>query len=117
MQLQTFRGTSAAIKMQCPQFRRSFSWKSKGDFFGIFEDPLCFHSLCCAIVKKGSFGVHKIPTKGQLISKAIYSLLTSPKKRMDEFVLFASFHSTANKSNSSVHLENLRLANLPFDLI
>ena len=27
--------------------------------------------------------------KGQLISKAIYGLLTSPKKRTDEFVLFA----------------------------
>ena len=27
--------------------------------------------------------------KGQLISKAIYGLLTSPKTRTDEFVLFA----------------------------
>ena len=40
--------------------------------------------------------------KGQLISKAIYGLLTSPKKRTDEFVLFAFLLFTANKSNSSV---------------
>ena len=42
------------------------------------------------------------PAKGQLISKAIYGLLTSPKKRTDEFVLFAFLLFTANKSNSSV---------------
>ena len=41
--------------------------------------------------------------KGQLISKAIYGLLTSPKKQTDEFVLFAFLLFTANKSNSSVH--------------
>ena len=41
-------------------------------------------------------------TKGQLISKAIYNLLTSPKNRTDEFVLFAFLLFTANKSNSSV---------------
>ena len=41
--------------------------------------------------------------KGQLISKAIYGLLTSPKQRTDEFVLFAFLLFTANKSNSSVH--------------
>ena len=40
--------------------------------------------------------------KGQLISKAIYGLLTSPKKRTDEFVLFAFLLFTANKSNSYV---------------
>ena len=39
----------------------------------------------------------------QLISKAIYGLLTSPKKRMDELVLLAFLLFTANKSNSSVH--------------
>ena len=36
-------------------------------------------------------------SKGQLISKAIYGLLTSPKKRTDEFVLFAFLLCTANK--------------------
>ena len=41
-------------------------------------------------------------TKGQLISKPIYDLLTSPKKRTDEFDLFAFLLFTANKSNSSV---------------
>ena len=40
--------------------------------------------------------------KGQLISKAIYGLLTSPKKRTDEFVLFAFLLFMANKSNLSV---------------
>ena len=40
--------------------------------------------------------------KGQLISKPIYGLLTSPKKQTDEFDLFAFLLFTANKSNSSV---------------
>ena len=40
--------------------------------------------------------------KGQLISKAIYCLLTSPKKQTNEFVLFALLLFMANKSNSSV---------------
>ena len=39
---------------------------------------------------------------GQLILKAINSLLFSPKKRTEEFVLFAFLLFTANKSNSSV---------------
>ena len=43
-----------------------------------------------------------VEAKGQLISKAIYGLLTSPKKRTDEFVLFAFLLFTANKSNSSI---------------
>ena len=43
-----------------------------------------------------------IPTKGQLVSKAIHGLLTSPKKRTDEFDLFAFLLFTANKTNSSV---------------
>ena len=43
-----------------------------------------------------------IKNKGQLISKATYGLLTSPKKRTDEFVLFAFLLFTANKSNLSV---------------
>ena len=40
--------------------------------------------------------------KGQLISKAIYGLLTSPKTQTDEFVLFPFLLFTVNKSNSSV---------------
>ena len=43
-----------------------------------------------------------VGTKDQLISKPIYDLLTSPKKRTDEFDLFALLLFTANKSNSSV---------------
>ena len=42
-------------------------------------------------------------TKGQLILKPIYDLLTSLKKRTDEFDLLAFLLITANKSNSSVH--------------
>ena len=34
--------------------------------------------------------------KGQLISKAIYGLLTSPKKRTDEFDVFAMMSKKAN---------------------
>ena len=40
--------------------------------------------------------------KGQLISKAIYGLLTSPKNRTEEFVLFAFLLIMANTSNLSV---------------
>ena len=43
-----------------------------------------------------------LTAKGQLISKPTYGLLTSPKKRTDEFDLFAFLLFTANKSNSSV---------------
>ena len=48
------------------------------------------------------FKMGEAPAKGQLISKAIYGLVTSPKKRTDEFVLFAFLLFTANKSNSSI---------------
>ena len=41
--------------------------------------------------------------KGQLISKADWRGIDSPKKQTDEFVLFALLLFTANKSNSSVH--------------
>ena len=40
--------------------------------------------------------------KGQLISKADWRPIDSPKKRTDKFVLFAFLLFTANKSNSSV---------------
>ena len=40
--------------------------------------------------------------KGQLVSKAIYDLLTSLKELTDKFVLFAFLLFTAIKSNSSV---------------
>ena len=40
--------------------------------------------------------------KGQLISKAIYGLITSPKKRTDKFDLFAFLLFTANKKKSFV---------------
>ena len=40
--------------------------------------------------------------KGQLISKAGWRAIDSPKKQTDEFVLFAFLLFMANKSNSSV---------------
>ena len=40
--------------------------------------------------------------KGQLISKADWRAIDSPKKRTDDFFLFAFLLFTANKSNSSV---------------
>ena len=42
-------------------------------------------------------------SEGQLFSKVIYGLLTSPKKQTDEFVLFAVLLFTENKSNSFIH--------------
>ena len=41
-------------------------------------------------------------SKGQLILKADWRAIDSPKKRTDEFILFAFLLFTANKSNSSV---------------
>ena len=38
-------------------------------------------------------------SNGRLTSKAIYSLLTSPPKKTDEFALFAFLLFTENKSN------------------
>ena len=55
--------------------------------------------------------------KGQLISKAIYGLLTSPKKWKDEFVLLFYSSWQTNRICPFVFWENLRLANLLFDLI
>ena len=52
------------------------------------------------IFQKSSADQH---TKGQLISKAIYGLITSPKKQTDEFDLFAMKSKKANKTNLSVH--------------
>ena len=45
---------------------------------------------------------NKETTKGHLISKANWRAMNSPKKRTDEFVLFAFLLFTAKKSNSSV---------------
>ena len=44
----------------------------------------------------------KQPAKGQLILKADWRAIDSPKKRTDEFVLFAFLLFTANKSNSYI---------------
>ena len=63
------------------------------------------------IIQKLDFFNHKfmyildftVLPKGQLISKADWRAIDSPKKWTDEFVLFAFLLFTANKSNSSVH--------------
>ena len=62
-----------------------------------------------------TFKGHLTPSKGQLISKAMYGLLTSPQKRTDEFVLFASRQT--NQIGPLVFWENLRLAYLLFGFI
>ena len=50
----------------------------------------------------------KTMTKGQLISKADWHAIDSPKKQTDEFVLFVFLLFTTNKSNVSVRFwENL----------
>ena len=48
------------------------------------------------------FGIVLSVRKGQSISKADWRAINSPKKRTDEFVLFAFLLFTANRSNSSV---------------
>ena len=56
--------------------------------------------------------------KGQLISKVIYGLLTSPKKQTDEFVMFAFLLSRqSNQIRPFNFWENLLLANLLFEFI
>ena len=49
-----------------------------------------------------SFSTILMWTKGQLISKADWRAIESPKKQTDEFVLFAFLLFKANKSNSPV---------------
>ena len=56
------------------------------------------------------------PAKGQLISKVDWRAIDSPKKRMDEFVLFA-FLLFTNQICPFVFWENLRRANLLFGSI
>ena len=51
------------------------------------------------LIKLPFFFFNLTLSKGQLISKAIYGLLTFPKKRTDKFVLFALLLFTANKSS------------------
>ena len=69
-------------------------------WFQIFNDQ-CGSVLSISVAVLDS--VYTIQSKGQLILKAIYTLLTSPKKQTDELVLFAFLLFMANKSNSFVH--------------
>ena len=55
--------------------------------------------------------------KGQLILKADWRAIDSPKKRTDEFDLVAVKSKKANKTNSSVHfLKNLWRSNSAFEI-
>ena len=58
--------------------------------------------LVLFIVFFSKVGILYSDSKGQLISKADWRAIDSPKKRTDEFVLFAFLLFTTNKSNSSV---------------
>ena len=82
----------------CPNTLTAIIIVHKHSYFNIDYGEYLAH---CTEVRFASFLSGGF-TKGQLISKAIYGLLTSPKKRMDEFVLFAFLLFMANKSNSSV---------------
>ena len=67
---------------------------------------------------KDSIGsVADLLVKGQLVSKADWRAIDSPKKRMDEFacLLFYSSRQT-NQIRPYVFWENLRQANLLFEI-
>ena len=75
------------------------------NIFSLFKHELRFLTVNYLLEKYEAiflflFGI-LVLAKGQLISKPIYDLLTSPKKRTDEFDLFAVKSKKANKSNSS----------------
>ena len=63
--------------------------------------PLCIYWFLI-LCNFGQDYYETVFAKGQLISKADWRAIDSPKKRRDEFVLFAFLLFTANKSNSSV---------------
>ena len=52
--------------------------------------------------KKNRFFLLIFDTEGQLISKADWRAIDSPKKRTDYFFLFAFFLFAANKTNSFI---------------
>ena len=67
--------------------------------------------MFCFILGLGPKGPSHIPSirrnprvapKGQIISKADWRAIDSPKEQMDEFVQFAFLLFAANKSNSSI---------------
>ena len=77
-------------------------------FFLLFWIPLFDGSFYFVYFLSGLVSFIYMPEKkylinGQLISKAIYAVQTSPKKQMDEFVLFAFLLFTTNISNSFVN--------------
>ena len=55
----------------------------------------------------------ELSSKGQLICKADWCAIDSPKKRTNEFVLFAFLLLTANKSHSSVRSFFVRIYGAP----
>ena len=57
---------------------------------------MCEISLCI-------FETPLLLSKGQIKPKADWRAVDSPKNRTNEFVLFAFFYFTANKTNSFVH--------------
>ena len=57
-----------------------------------------------------------LSTKGQLISKPIYDLLTAPKKQTNLICLLFYSSRQTNQIRPFVFLENLRLANLLFKI-
>ena len=87
-----------------PTFQKAVNKKSKNkkekNGKGFFSDNCALQYLSlCSPVK-----VHSMMfcPKGQLISKADWCAVDSPKKRTDQFDLFAVKSKKANKANSSV---------------
>ena len=76
---------------------------------GIFSQKFCF--IILELIQHYNSEL----IKGQLISKADFQALDSPKKRMDEFPFFdlkSCYVLSKVKRRSFVFLENLRLGNL-----
>ena len=84
---------SLVVEYQCWVYEIRFifasKWPGLKEFFVSFEMEECTLVYLC--------------TKGQLISKADWRAIDSPKKGTDEFVVFAFLLFTVNKSNSSIH--------------
>ena len=87
-----------------------------GEFVNKWHEELTIFNSCPVhvLLHEYIFLQNFLLIKRQLISKAIYGLLlTSPKKRTDEFVLFAILLFTANKQNSFIRFLGESMARQP----
>ena len=104
--------------MEGPTFSQTHDSTSKQNEI-MYEDYLNLFSVYFIIVTNNTFIIFRylkklvklftvqsimfvIVAKGQLISKANFQAVDSPKKRTNEFGVFAFLLFTAKKSNSSI---------------